>query len=68
MIRLHVLGKSKLSSNIYLVIPKANIEFPEREIKSFLRNFFTVTIALMVTQVLLIGILLFFNNVRYICI
>ena len=50
MVRLHILGKTKLSSNICIVTAKGNIKLPEEEIRSFFRNLFAVTTALMLTQ------------------
>ena len=43
---------------------EANIELQERLIEKFLRNVFALTIALIATVKLKIGILWFFNNVK----
>ena len=49
------------------VIRKVNIEYLERVIKKFIRNFFTHTIVLTATVELMIAILLLLSNVEHTC-
>ena len=50
---------------IGLIIIKVNIEGLERIIEKFLKNYFTVTIILMATAVLKIGIFYFLSNAKH---
>ena len=61
-----MLEKPKLSFDICSITIKANIDPSGKEDKKYPRNIFMIIIVWMVIQELMIGILLFWSNVRYI--
>ena len=61
-----MLVNPKLSFDIDSITIKANMELSGKVIEKYPRNFFTIIVLWMVNQDLLIGILLFWSNVRHI--
>ena len=61
-----MLEKPKLSSDIGLVIMKANIKLSGKETEKYPRNVAMIIIVWMIIKELMTGILLFSSNVRHI--
>ena len=60
-----MMGKRKPNFVIGLIIMKLNIERLEKVIGKFLKNYFTLTVALMAIAALKIGILSFLSNANH---
>lgn len=63
-VKLHILEKAELSSDIDLIIVKVKTDLLQKKIEKFHRNFFLNIIASIVTQALMIEILFSLNNAR----